>query len=330
MWELDYKESWALKNWCFWTVVLEKTLESPLDCKEIQPVHPKRNQSWIFIGRTDAEAETPILWPPDAKNWLTGKDPDAGKVWRWKEKGMTEDEMAGWHRLYEHEFEQAPGVKDREAWRAAVYGVTKSQTRLSDWTELNWTFPLKCEEAKKCVKKVFLLPIHSGVFTQALLSWSALPALQSRVHRGNALLRAWELPAVFPPCALSLDLTASSPFLRAQLKSGFPELSDLPATEAGPATRYGHSQSSGWFYILYSPWHYWKVSELFIWWSAFCQPQQQPTLQASRHFVGLTHFHKTPGRVCGVWKRWSNISWMNELPHVSAQIPYKPIILHCL
>ena len=97
MWELDYKESWVPKNWWFWTAVLEKTLESPLDCKEIQPVHPKGNQSWIFIGRTDTEAETPTLWPPDAKNWLIWKDPDAGKDWRQEEKGMTEDEMAGWH-----------------------------------------------------------------------------------------------------------------------------------------------------------------------------------------------------------------------------------------
>ena len=106
MWELDYKESWALKNWCFWTVVLEKTLESPLDCREIQPVHPKWNQSWIFIGRTDAQAETPILWPPDAKNWLNGKDPDAGKDWSQEEKAMTEDEMVGWHhRLDGHVFE---------------------------------------------------------------------------------------------------------------------------------------------------------------------------------------------------------------------------------
>ena len=96
-WELDYKESSLLKNWCFWTVVLEKTLESPLDCKKIQPVHPKGNQSWIFIGRTDAEVETPILWPPDAKNWLIWKDPDAGKDWRWEEKGTTEDEIVGWH-----------------------------------------------------------------------------------------------------------------------------------------------------------------------------------------------------------------------------------------
>ena len=104
--ELDYKESWALKNWCFWTVVLEKTLESSLRCREVQPVHPQGNQSWIFIGRTDAEAETPILWPPDMKNWLTGKDPDAGKDWRWEEEWTTEDEMVGWHHWLDgHEFE---------------------------------------------------------------------------------------------------------------------------------------------------------------------------------------------------------------------------------
>ena len=97
MWELDCEESWALKNWCFWTVVLEKTLESPLDCKEIQPVHPKGNQSWIFTGRKDAKPETPIIWPPDAKIWLIWKDPDAGKDWRREEKGTKEDEMIGWH-----------------------------------------------------------------------------------------------------------------------------------------------------------------------------------------------------------------------------------------
>ena len=112
MWELDYRESWELKIWCFWTVVLGKILESPLDSEEIQPVHPK-DQSWIFVGRTDAEAETPMLWPPDVKNWLIGKDPDAGKDWRREEKGTTEDEMVGWHQwLDEHEFEQAPGVGD--------------------------------------------------------------------------------------------------------------------------------------------------------------------------------------------------------------------------
>ena len=97
MWDLDHKESWALKNWCFWTVVLEKTLKSPLDCKEIQQVHPKGDQSWVFIGRTDVEAETPILWPPDAKNWLIWKDPDAGKDWRQEEKGTMENEIVGWH-----------------------------------------------------------------------------------------------------------------------------------------------------------------------------------------------------------------------------------------
>ena len=113
MWELDCEESWVPKNWCFWTVVLEKTLESPLDCKEIQLVNAKGNQSWIFIGSTDGEAEAPILWPSHAKNWLTGKDPDAGKDWRQEEKGMTENEMIGWHhRLSGHEFEQTLGVGD--------------------------------------------------------------------------------------------------------------------------------------------------------------------------------------------------------------------------
>ena len=106
MWESDYKESWVPKNWCFWTVVLEKTLKSPLDCKEVQPVLPKGNQSWIFIGKTDAEAEALTLWLPDVKNWLIWKDPDAGKDWRQEEKGTTEDEMVEWHqRLDEHEFE---------------------------------------------------------------------------------------------------------------------------------------------------------------------------------------------------------------------------------
>ena len=110
MWELDYKESWVQKNWCFWTVVLEKALESPLGSKKIQPAHAKGNQSWIFIGRTDAEAEAPILWPPDVKNWLIGKDPDAGKDWRQERR---EDEMVGWHhQLNGHEFEQALGVGD--------------------------------------------------------------------------------------------------------------------------------------------------------------------------------------------------------------------------
>ena len=115
MWELDHKESWVPKNWCFWTVVLERTLENPLYCKEIKPVNPKGKQSWIFIGRTDAEAKAPILWPSYMKNWLIGKDPDAGKDWRQEEKGTTEDEMVGWyHPLDGHDFEQAAELGDRE------------------------------------------------------------------------------------------------------------------------------------------------------------------------------------------------------------------------
>ena len=137
MWELEYKESWAQKNWCFWTVVLEKILESPLDCKENQQVHPKGNQSCVFIGRTDVEAETPIFWPPDAKSWLIGKDPDVGKDWKQEEKGTTEDEMIErHHRLNGYEFEQAPGVSDGQGSLVCCSpGVWKNQTQLKDWTD---------------------------------------------------------------------------------------------------------------------------------------------------------------------------------------------------
>ena len=138
MWKLDCEESWAPKNWWFWTVVLEKTLESPLDCKEIQPVHPKGNRPWIFIGRNDAETKTPILWPPDVKSWLIGRDPDAGKDWEQEEKGMTEDEMVGWHhRLNGHEW-----INSGSWWWTGRPGVLKSmglQRVGHNWvTELNW------------------------------------------------------------------------------------------------------------------------------------------------------------------------------------------------
>ena len=140
MWELDYKESWTLKNLYFWTVVLEKTLESHLDCKEIKIVHSKRNQSWIFIRTTDAEAETPILWVSSAKNWLIGKDPDAGKDWRQEEKWKTEDEMVAWHhRLNGHEFKRALRIDN---WQGNLVCCSPWSHRVRlDWvTELNWSF----------------------------------------------------------------------------------------------------------------------------------------------------------------------------------------------
>ena len=133
----DFCKSWVPKNWCFWTVVLEKTLESPLACKEIQPVPFEGDQPWDFLGRNDAKAETPVLWPPHAKSWLIGKDSDAGRDWGQEEKGMIEDEMAGSHHWLDgYESELREVVMDRETWRAVINGVTKSWTWLSNWTEL--------------------------------------------------------------------------------------------------------------------------------------------------------------------------------------------------
>ena len=186
MWELDYKKSWVPKNWWFWTVVLEKTLESPLDCKEIQPVNPNGNQSWIFIGRTDAEAETPILWPPDEKNWLIGKGPNAGKDWRWEEKGMTEM-VVGWHhRLDRHEFEQVPGVGDRQG-SLAFYSLWGRKA--SDMTEqLNWTKPTRKENSlPKHIqgwKFSSIIQVHVHLFTLLYLSTLSMTPLK-QLYVGN-------------------------------------------------------------------------------------------------------------------------------------------------
>ena len=138
MWDLDYKESWVPKNWCFWTVVLEKTLKSPLDCKEIQPVHSKGDQSWVFIGRTDNEVESPILWLPDAKSWLIWKDRDAGKDWGWEEKGPTEDEMVGWHHWpNRRESEWTLGAGDGQGGLVCCDSWGRKESDTTEW--LNWT-----------------------------------------------------------------------------------------------------------------------------------------------------------------------------------------------
>ena len=163
MWELDCEESWVPKNWCFWTVVLEKTLESPLDCKES---HPRRDQSWVFIGRTDIEAETPIVWPLDVKSWLIWKDPDSGRDWGQEEKGMTEDKMVGWHhRLIGHGFGWTPVVGDRQGGLACCgsWGHKESDmTERLNWTELNTAGTLDyCKtKGKSLMASLTILPPH--------------------------------------------------------------------------------------------------------------------------------------------------------------------------
>ena len=199
MWELDYKESWALKNWCFWTVVLEKTLESPLDCKEIQLVHPKGNQSWISIGRTDAETETPILWPPDVKNWLTGKDPIAGKDWRQEEKGTTEDELVTPSNhliLYRHlllliQYFPASGSFPMSQFFASGgqnIGVSASASvlplNIQDWFLLGWTGWISLKS--KGFSRVF-----SNTTVQKHQFFGTQSSLWSNSH---IRIRLWEKP----------------------------------------------------------------------------------------------------------------------------------------
>ena len=187
MWELDYKETWAPHKWCFWIVVFEETLEIPLVCQEIQSVHPKGDQSWVFIGRTDFEAEIPILWPPDAKNWLIWKDPGAGKDWRKEEKGMTEDKMVGWHhRLNGHKFGQTPGVGYGQGSLACCspWGHKESDTT----GRLNWTEKLdhSCivggnvkdtATLKKYLALSYKIKNYTCIYhmTQQLHSWAFIP-----------------------------------------------------------------------------------------------------------------------------------------------------------
>ena len=172
--ELDCEECWALKNWCFWTVVLEKTLESPLDCKEIQPVYAKGDQSWVFFGRNDAKVETPVLWPPHANNWLIGKDSDAGSYWELVEKGTTEDEMAGWH--HQREFEWALGVGDGQGGLAFC---NSWRHNVSDMTErliwLNWM-------QRKTMQKILMIPGYLALGESSHLCgyWDHYDLLYSR------------------------------------------------------------------------------------------------------------------------------------------------------
>ena len=201
MWELDCEEGWAPKNWCFWTVVLEKTLESPLDCKEIQPVYPKEEQSWVFIGRTDAKAETPIFWPPYVKSWLIGKDPDAGRDWGQEEKGMTEDEMAGWHDWLDgHEFEWTLGVGDGQGGLACCHSWGRKE---SDTTErLNWT-ELSCSVGKESTCSArdtggsgSIRRLEDPLEMEILTTHSSIPALKIPWTEKPGRLQSKRLPRV--------------------------------------------------------------------------------------------------------------------------------------
>ena len=189
MWELDCEESWAPKNWCFWTVVLERTPESPLDCKEIQPVHSKGDQAWLFFGRTDAKAETPILWPPHAKSWFIGKDSDAGRDWGQEEKGMTKDEMAGWHHQYDgHEFGWTLGVGDGQEGLACCnsWGHKESDmTEQLNWTELTDDHLYSSAEFLSCVR-LFATP------------WTAACQASLSITNAHSLLKLTSIESVMP------------------------------------------------------------------------------------------------------------------------------------
>ena len=195
MWELNCEVGWVLKNWCFWTVLLEKTFESPLDCKEIKPVNPKENQSWIFIRRTDAEAETPVLWPPDSKSWLIWKDPDARKDWGQEEKGTTEDETVGWHHWRDgHEFGWTPGVGDGQGGLlcCSPWGRKESdKTERLNWTELNITSDGDCShEIKRCLllgRKV--MTNLDSIFKSRDITLPTSPFTQTHVHRVSDIIQ---------------------------------------------------------------------------------------------------------------------------------------------
>ena len=186
LWELDYKESWVLKNWCFWMMVLEKTLESPLDCKEIQPVHSEGDQPWDFFEKNDAKAETPVLWPPHAKTWLIGKDSDAGRHWGQEEKGTTEDEMAGWHHgLDGCESEWPPGDGDGQGGLACCdsWGRKESDTteRLN-WTELKWTDTLIHKARELFSYKIILLYKNLPLQSYLISCYSFLMLLEHYLY----------------------------------------------------------------------------------------------------------------------------------------------------
>ena len=191
MWDLDYKESWVPKNWCFRIVVLVKTLESPLDCKEIKP-GPKGNQSWIFTGRTDDEAEAPVLWPPDIKNWLIGKKPDAGKDWGQGEKGTTDDEMVGWHHwLNGHGFEQAPGVGNGQGSLACCSPWGRKKLNMTE--RLNWTIikDTTQEQSNRKIIEQVLRGLHTTLSTLISQKLSKTPPHSHHSFLYDFFMQAW-------------------------------------------------------------------------------------------------------------------------------------------